>query len=88
MLSLDLWTLTPGAPGQTKLQHVTFREALAWLRQPSPAKRASNADWSLELLTAHIGREGTTRYAVPLTRLAGGLGFEPEDATTVADTVL
>lgn len=38
------------------------------------------------MLTAHV--EEIKKYIVPLTRLVSALGFESEDASTVADTVV
>lgn len=89
MLSLDLWYLTPTSadPAQQDVsrQQLTFKDALQWLRGATPTSRQT-IDWRVEILTAHV--DGIAKYIVPLTRLVSALGFEPEDASTVADTVV
>lgn len=90
MLSLDLWSLasdstSPGGRDAFR-QHLTFKDALQWLRVPMPPADQQQSAWRVEVLTAHV--ENLKRYIIPLNRLVSALGFEPEDASTVADTVV
>lgn len=91
MLSLDLWPLLPDPSGVAQRihsrQHLSFKDALRWLRE-TPDTTHQPREWRIAALTAHIdGHDGIAKYIIPLTRLVGGLGFDPDDARTVADTV-
>ena len=89
MLSLDLWTIASASNGTQQhdnpRKQLRFKEALHLLRAlPDPAARPG-PDWQVQVVTALV--EQIKTYIIPLTRLVSALGFEPEDAGTVADTV-
>lgn len=84
MLSLDLWCHAP-TKRDTSRRPLSFKEALKWLRESAPEQ--DSTDWRVEVLTAHVEQGGVRKYIIPLTRLVSALGFDPEDAGTVADTV-